>query len=122
MADFPDAITSPRTMANRPNVVYDSSKTKVIYAEDFNKDRAEIVAIETALGVDLENIITGDLSDCYDLPADAILAGTLPAGLITSDHGTATNPEIVSVVYGTSDTPPDADDTPIGTLYIKYTA
>jgi len=50
MADYPNAITSPRTMANRPNVVYDSLKTKTIYAEDFNKDRSEIVAIQNELG------------------------------------------------------------------------
>jgi len=51
MADYPAAITSPRTMVNRPGVVYDALKTKVIFAEDFNKDRAEIVASETELGV-----------------------------------------------------------------------
>jgi hypothetical protein len=37
------------------------------------------------------------------------------------DHGTATNPEIVAVVYGTG-SPPAANTTPIGTLWIKYTA
>lgn len=52
MVDYPDAIYSPRTMANRDGVVYDAAKTKVIYAEDFNKDRDEIVAIETELGTD----------------------------------------------------------------------
>jgi hypothetical protein len=50
MADYPAAITSPRVMVNRPGAVYDVLKTKVVYAEDFNKDRAEIVAIETELG------------------------------------------------------------------------
>lgn len=59
MADYPAAIYSPRTMANRPGVVYDAAKTKVIYAEDFNKDRDEIVAIETELGLNPK----GDYAD-----------------------------------------------------------
>lgn len=51
MAQYPSEIYTPRTMANRPGAVYDVLKTKVIFAEDFNKDRDEIVAIETELGV-----------------------------------------------------------------------
>ncbi|MFA7662627.1 MAG: hypothetical protein WCX88_01800 [Patescibacteria group bacterium] len=50
VAQYPDAIYTPRTMANRTGVVYDALRTKDIYAEDFNKDRAEIVAIQTILG------------------------------------------------------------------------
>lgn len=46
MADFPDAIYNPRTMVNRDGVEYDEERTKDIYAEDFNLDRDEIVAIE----------------------------------------------------------------------------
>lgn len=38
-----------------------------------------------------------------------------------ADHGTATNPEVVAVVYGTG-SPPTASTTPIGTLFIQYTA
>lgn len=37
------------------------------------------------------------------------------------DHGTFSNPEIVAVVYGTG-SPPAANTTPIGTLWIKYIA
>ena len=50
MADYPDSIYNPRVMKNRPGAVYDPLKTKVIFAEDFNKDRDEIVAIQTELG------------------------------------------------------------------------
>lgn len=39
-------------MVNRAGVSYDAARTKDIYAEDFNKDRDEIVAIETELGAD----------------------------------------------------------------------
>ena len=38
------------------------------------------------------------------------------------DHNTGTNPRIVNICYGTSETPPAANTTTIGTLYIQYTA
>jgi hypothetical protein len=56
--------------------------------------------------------------------ADAALpkaGGTMTGAIVTADHGTATNPEVVSVVYGTG-SPPAASTTPIGTLYVQYTA
>lgn len=37
------------------------------------------------------------------------------------DHGTATDPEVVNVVYGTG-SPPTASTTPIGTIFLKYVA
>jgi hypothetical protein len=56
MSAYPSAVYNPRVMVNRPGVVYDEEKTKVIYAEDFNKDRDEIVAIENALGANFGNL------------------------------------------------------------------
>lgn len=54
--------------------------------------------------------------------AIAMLAGgTFTGAIIPSDHGTATNPEVVAVVYGTG-SPPTASTTPIGTLFMQYTA
>lgn len=50
-AKYPNAIYTPRTMVNRTGVTYEAERTKDIYAEDFNKDRDEIVAIENELGV-----------------------------------------------------------------------
>jgi hypothetical protein len=51
-----------------------------------------------------------------------LLGGDVEIGgaLTTADHGTATDPEVVSVVYGTG-SPPTASTTPIGTLFIQYT-
>jgi hypothetical protein len=37
------------------------------------------------------------------------------------DHGTATNPEVVNVTYGTG-SPPTASNTTIGSLFVKYIA
>jgi hypothetical protein len=45
----------------------------------------------------------------------------MTGALTTADHGTATDPEVVSVVYGTG-SPPAANTTPIGTIWVKYTA
>ncbi len=42
--------------------------------------------------------------------------------LVVEDHGTAATDMVVNVSYGTSDTPPTATTTTIGSLYIKYTA
>lgn len=47
MAEFPGAIYAPRTIANRPGVVYDADDQKTFFAEDLNNANAEIVAIET---------------------------------------------------------------------------
>lgn len=52
------------------------------------------------------------------------LGGELDANgnaIVPADHGTATNPEVVAVVYGTG-SPPAASSTPEGTLFIQYTA
>ena len=57
------------------------------------------------------------IESVVNLPDGATMAGAL----VSADHGTATNPEVVSVVYGTGSAP-TADTTPIGTLFVKYTA
>jgi hypothetical protein len=41
--------------------------------------------------------------------------------IVARDHGTETTPEVVNVIYSTG-TPPAASSTPIGTLFVKYTA
>lgn len=82
-ADFPGAITSPRTMVNRPGVVYDAAKTKVIYAEDFNKDRAEIVAIETELGIDPKGTYESVAAFLADLAS--LISGLVPYSGATAD-------------------------------------
>ena len=42
--------------------------------------------------------------------------------VVTGDHGTAATDEVVNVCYGTSATPPAANTTTEGALYIQYTA
>ena len=54
MADFPTGIYSPRTKENKADVVYTPAKTTVTYVEDITKLDAEVVAIETILGTNLE--------------------------------------------------------------------
>jgi hypothetical protein len=105
MADFPDSIYSPRTMVNRTGQVYDADKTKVIYAEDFNKDRDEIVAIEEfvtdkiALG---GWIATDDSWTYYDsthitVPSDATLLYSKGDKIKFTQHGSVKYFSVINV-------------------------
>jgi len=43
--------------------------------------------------------------------------------IVVGDHGTSSTPQVVNVVYGTDATPAfAANTTPIGTIYVCYTA
>lgn len=64
---------------------------------------------------------SGVLTNCTGLPAASVVAGTFVAGMVTSDHGTASTAQVVSVAYGTG-AAPTASTTPIGSLYVTYTA
>jgi len=50
-----------------------------------------------------------------------LAAATCTGKLLARDHATATVAEVGNIVYGTG-SPPTASTTPIGTLFIKYTA
>lgn len=47
MADYPNSVYSPRTLANKSGVVYDPDKSTVVFAEDISKLNDEVVALET---------------------------------------------------------------------------
>jgi len=49
-AEYPAAVYTPRTKANRNGVVFQEANSTVAYAEDFQAVDAEIVAIENELG------------------------------------------------------------------------
>jgi hypothetical protein len=51
MAEYPNSVYAPRAKANRTGVVYDAAKTTVGYVEDVTKLDAEVVAVETELGL-----------------------------------------------------------------------
>ena len=54
--------------------------------------------------------------------ADIRVANIAANKVVTGDHGTAATDEVVNVCYGTSATPPTANTTTEGALYIQYTA
>lgn len=56
MADFPTSIYSERDTENLPGIIYDPTNKRDLYSEDFQHHAAEIVAIETALGVGMSNV------------------------------------------------------------------
>lgn len=72
MADFPGSIFSPRTLVNLPGISFDPTQTKNLFAEDVNSPNAEIVAIETTLGLNPQG--------SYDTVADRLdaIPSTLP--------------------------------------------
>lgn len=47
---------------------------------------------------------------------------TMYAHVVARDHGSASSPQTVNVIYGTSTTPPSANDQTEGTIYVQYTA
>lgn len=48
-ASFPNSNLALRTVVNRPGVVYDAAKTKVLFAEDINAIGVEIAAFEPSI-------------------------------------------------------------------------
>lgn len=58
-ASYPDNIYQPRTVENKDGVTYNAGETKRLFAEDINKANEEIVAIQNALGRNLENVEGG---------------------------------------------------------------
>ena len=132
MADFPDSIYSPRTMVNRTGIVYDALKTKVIYAEDFNNDRAEIVAIEEFVTdkIALGGWIATDDSFTYysatqiTVPSDATLIYAKGDKLRLTQHGSTKYFSIIgvsstrlTVTAGSDNTVEDTATYPITNVY-----
>ena len=56
MPDFPTSLYTERTTSNLPGITYDPANEKNLYSEDFQHHAAEIIAIETALGVGMANV------------------------------------------------------------------
>jgi len=92
MAQFPNAIFTPRTIENRTGIVYDETKTKVGYAEDQNLPNDEIVAIQEILGLNPEGDATtvgerlDDIGDKLDTdPTDLKLSVASKGGVFNGD-------------------------------------
>ena len=112
MADFPASIYAPTVKENRPGVVYDALKTKVIFAEDFNLDRGEIVAIETILGINPQGAYTS-VADRIQALEDAPSGGGV-WGSITGTLSDQTD------LQDALDAKPDLLDIyPVGAVYIS---
>lgn len=69
MAQYPNSLFTPRTVANRAGVSYDAAKTKVFYAEDLNTPNGEIVAIQETLGLNPEGTYTSVVDRLDDVDA-----------------------------------------------------
>jgi len=71
MASYPDAVVTPRAIENRAGVVYDANDTKTLFAEDIENINAEIVAIETDLGLNPEGVFNTVAERLDDLSYDS---------------------------------------------------
>ena len=90
-----------------------------------NASSVAVTGSGTATFLPVWNTSTGlTSSNLYQSITGDVIVGTnveLRGKLVATDHGTATTPQVVNVVYGTSATPPVASTTTEGTLYIQYT-
>lgn len=82
----------------------------IIYWSPLEKSAADSQTIEEAL-----------TAQKYFTKTGTILAPTTAGdSIVAEDHGTATTAQVINATYGTSATPPAANTTPIGSLYIQY--
>lgn len=95
--------------------------------EDIVTNAAAIAALGTMSSQDNDSVdINGGAIDGVTIGAAAAVSAKIDnesadVQIKARDHGTATTPEVVNVIYGTG-SPPSASGVPIGTLFIKYTA
>ena len=82
MSNYPNSIYSGRVMTNRDGVSFDSAKTKVIFAEDFNDKKVEITAIENELGVNAKGSYANVKAWLTALSSSISLLAPYPVGSI----------------------------------------
>lgn len=71
--------------------------------------------IKTA--TDINGNLTVDDVTAYDISAhDVVVNGSV----ITGSHPLGDDAEVVNVIFGVDETPPDPTDSPNGTIYIQY--
>lgn len=99
--------------ANNSKVSYPGSAS----ATELNiLDGATLTTTELNYVDGVTSAIQTQLNAKVDLSGD-----TMTGALIAADHGTAATDQVINVCYGTG-SPPTANTTTIGTLFVKYTA
>lgn len=76
-----------------------------------------IVVGGTVDGIDIATDVAANTADSHAQDTDTALG----SGCVAADHGTAATDQVVNVSYGTG-SPPTANTTTIGSLFVKYTA
>lgn len=77
-----------------------------------------ITVTGTVDGIDIATDVGANTSARHTQNTDTALG----SGCVAADHGTGTTDQVVNVSYGTSETPPTANTTTEGSLYVQYTA
>lgn len=83
-ASFPTSIFVPRATQNLPGVVYDSADQYNIFSEDYQIPNAEIVSIETILGLNPEGSAATVVARLN--ASDTLLATLFSASTINPGH------------------------------------
>lgn len=110
MASYPSSIIVPREYENRSGVVYDESDKKRIFAEDFENLWNEIIAIENALGVDVDETLSyiagicSDFEDHVELPCHT---NNYKCRVYLNNNKTATKNAWSKVAFDTEDYDPN---------------
>lgn len=118
MADYPNTITDPRVVANKPGTEYDAAKTTRLFAEDHNGLADEIVAIETELGTNPK----GEYDDVADFlnALDTIITKFLNQAVKSTSKPTFAGINIAGASTIVGDGNWIKIETPNSTLYLNY--
>ena len=74
-ANYPNSFYDQRTVANKPGKTFDAAKTTVIFAEDLNRAKDEILAIENAVGLNPGKLSWSCITIIIDGAGAAITTG-----------------------------------------------
>jgi len=115
--DYGDLINNPTTISGGQASAITANTAKVSYTGT----ASDAVALNTAkisyIGT-ASTQLAAVVASAHAQNTDTALG----VSCLSADHGTAATDMIVNVCYGTSATPPTANTTTIGSLYVQYTA
>ncbi len=98
-------------------MVFDTGGAEVTMSNDLNVG-GNITVGGTVDGIDIATDVGANTSARHTQNTDTALG----SGAVAADHGTGTTDQIINVSYGTSATPPTANTTTEGSIYIQYIA
>ena len=117
-----DGVSGLNPMVDRLNSI--STSNNLITGSVISGTNLQVWAADGNVRGDIMSGLTWFISgtDAITTGTANISGATLSIGGFALDHGTATTDQIINVCYGTGSTPPTANTTTEGTIYVQYTA